>query len=188
MKIDKHLKDFANRLSAISSIKGNDDDSRLIKDDDYYLSVGSDPPRFAYYHHVRAQEWEALGHRPWDGINDDDHDRRITQDELDYWLKRELRIPPEERYQREKKNWLFHDCSYYMRDLGSFDKSCCNSSRCVPECRYYPESGRIEDEEVIAEHNERVKELTEENAVVDPPDMDSDEARTFFQERPWALA
>jgi len=198
LKIDKHLKDFAKRLSVISSIKDNDDDSRLIKDDDYYLSVGSDPPRFAYYHHVRAQEWEALGHKPWDGINDDDHDRRITQDELDYWLKMELRISPEERYQHRKGNWFFHDLSYLDqivdengKALDIIKKSGCGhwsnkreEGCCVPECRYYLKYGRIEDDEVIQEHNEMVKRHIQENTIVEPPDMDSEEALDFFQRRP----
>ena len=192
MKIDRHLKDLTNRLNVVvSSTKGNydDDDSssnsnRLqIKDDEYYLSIGSKPPRFAYYGHVRTKEWEALGHKPWNGSNDEDHDQRTTQEELDFMLKRDLRVPPEERYQREKKNWLFHDCSSYMRDLSSFDESCCSSLRCVPECRYYPKYGRIEDAEVIEEHNKTVKELTEENAIVQPPDMNSEEAHDFFLER-----
>jgi hypothetical protein len=186
LKIDRHLKDLTNRLNVVvSSTKGNNDDddsSRpIIKDDEYYLSIGSEPPRFLYYGHVRAKEWEALGHKAWDGSNDEDHDQRITQDELDFRLKRDLREPPEERYQREKKNWLFHDCSSYMRDLSSFDESCCSSLRCVPECRYYPKYGRIEDAEVIEEHNKTVKELTEENAIVEPPDMNSEEAHDFLE-------
>lgn len=111
MKIDKDLKDLANRLNfVVSSTKGNNDgnSSRLqIKDDEYYLSIGSEPPRFLYYGHVRAKEWKALGHEPWDGSNDDNHDRRITQDELDFILKRELRISPEERYQHRKRELVF---------------------------------------------------------------------------------
>lgn len=41
--------------------------------------------------------------------------------------------------------------------------------------------GRIEDQEVIEEHHKRVKDLREENAIVEPPDMDSKEARTFLE-------
>jgi hypothetical protein len=52
---------------------------------------------------------------------------------------------------------------------------------CVPECRYYRKYGRIEDQEVIEEHHKRVKDLREENAIVEPPDMDSKEARTFLE-------
>jgi len=53
----------------------------------------------------------------------------------------------------------------------------------VPECRYYPKYGRIEDQEVIGEHNKLVRDLTEANAIVEPPDMNSEEAHAFFLER-----
>ncbi len=55
------------------------------------------------------------------------------------------------------------------------------------ECRFYPKYGRIEDEEVIEKHKELVKRHIQENSIVEPPDMDSDEARDFFQRHPWAL-
>ena len=61
LKIDKHLRDLSNRLNAVSgSGNGNDNDNnnnKITKDDDHYLSLGSEPPRFLYYQHVRAQEW-----------------------------------------------------------------------------------------------------------------------------------
>ena len=98
-------------------------------DDEYYLDRGSEPPRFAYYRHVRAEEWEALGHKPWDH----EYDSRITQDELDFILKRNLRIPPEERYQREKAHWYWHESSWYWRGLDAtgYDGYGCNGE-CIP--------------------------------------------------------
>ena len=113
MKIDKHLKDLSNRLDGVSRTNGNSDDTgRPIKDDKYYLGIGSEPPRFLYYEHVRAKEWEALGHKPWDHV----YDCRITQDELDFILKRELRVSSKERYQQNKVNWFFHDLSLFRPD------------------------------------------------------------------------
>ena len=198
MKIDKHLKDLFNRLNVVS--KGiNDDESRLqIKDDKYYLDIGSIPPRFLYYGHVRGKEWEALGHKAWDHV----YDHRITQDELDYNLKEKLRVSPEERYQHEKRNWIFHDLSYLDQTVDENGKAldiikesgCGHWSNkteegcCIPECRYYLKYGRIEAQEVTEEHKKLVRELIEENAIVQPPNMNTKEAYAFFQERPWALS
>ena len=69
MKIDKHVKDLSKRLDSFSSGNGNnneDDDSYgLYKhDDDYYLDIGAEPPRFAYYRHIRTEKWKATGHKP----------------------------------------------------------------------------------------------------------------------------
>ena len=112
MKIDKHLRDLADRLDAVVSGCGNN--NHVIKDkndddDEYYLAIESEPPRFAYYRSVRTQEWQALGHRPRDHV----YDQRISQDELDFMLKKKLRVPPEQRYQHEKQNWFFHKLSYF---------------------------------------------------------------------------
>ena len=42
-----------------------------------------------------------------------------------------------------------------MRGLERYDGEGCNGfTGCVPECRYYPDKGRIEDEEVTQEHRE----------------------------------
>ena len=108
MKVDRYAKDLSKKLDSFSNGNGNyDDDSYgLTKHDDgYYLDRGSEPPRFAYYRHVRAEEWKALGYKPWDH----EYDSRITQDELDFILKRNLRMPPEARYQRETSNSYFHE-------------------------------------------------------------------------------
>jgi hypothetical protein len=80
----------------------------------------------------------------------------ITQDELDYYFRANLRVSPEERYQNEKKEPWFHESSYGMRGLEAYDGCGCHHfTGCVPECRYYPEYGRIEDDEVITEHKRR---------------------------------
>ena len=41
----------------------------------------------------------------------EDVDETITQDELDFGLKRWLRKTPEERYQEEKEDRYFHELS-----------------------------------------------------------------------------
>jgi hypothetical protein len=55
-----------------------------------------------------------------------------------------------------------------MNDFTPEESGCANLG-CIPECRFYPEYGRIEDEEVIAEHNKRVEYLKERNDIVEPP-------------------
>jgi hypothetical protein len=41
-----------------------------------------------------------------------------------------------------------------MRHDKDYDGYGCNNGECIPECRYYPKFGRIEDEEVIQRHKE----------------------------------
>jgi hypothetical protein len=62
-----------------------------------------------------------------------------------------LEVPPEQRYQDKKKHWYFHESSWYMREANGYDGQGCNQfTGCVPECRYYHEKGRIEDDEVLS--------------------------------------
>ena len=63
-------------------------------------------------------------------------------------------MTPEERYQRERGHWYWHESSWYRRNAKGYDGYGCNDGKCIPECRFYPEYGRIEDEEVIEEHKE----------------------------------
>lgn len=160
MKIDKQVRNISDRLDGISSSKHHDSDEH---DDDYYIDIDSEPPRFLYYIQARAEKWEASGpHGP------SEYDDTITQDELDYALKRRLRMTPEQRYQDEKRNFLFHDLSCYMRDLGEEDHGCTGAG-CIAECRFYPEYGRIEDGEVIAEHKKLEDKCRKDNKIVDIP-------------------
>jgi hypothetical protein len=179
MKIDRYVRNIFKRLNHDYD---NDNDAIIIRDDDYYLDRGSEPPRFAYYRHVRVEqctdEWRKKTLEcVWD---------TITQDELDYYLKAKLRASPEERYQNEKREWFFHELSYLHQTVDDNGKAvdiikeygCGHWSnkreggRCSPECRFYPEYGRIEDEEVIADHNNIVESLRQQNAIVEPPSED----------------
>ena len=131
------------RLDSLSDGNGH------IYDDDYYIEIGSEPPRFADYRGARAKITNAFGDKTFEDVWES-----ITQDELDFYLKMSLRMPPEERYQHKKKAWYFHESSWYMRHDKGYDGQGCNNGICIPECRYYPKSGRIEDEEVIRRHKE----------------------------------
>jgi hypothetical protein len=53
-----------------------------------------------------------------------------------------------------------HD--YYYDDHDG--KGCNQFTGCIPECGYYPEYGRIEDSEVIEEHNKYVESYRQRNA------------------------
>jgi hypothetical protein len=164
LKIDKYIRDLSKRLDN----NNNDDDNEIIfKDDDYYLDRGDNPPWFTYHSIAIRERREALGghhHK----LGNHEYDHSITQDQLDYILKRELRPSPEQRYQHEKANFLFHDLGCYMRRLNDTEYGCTGAG-CIPECRFYPETGRIEDEEVIEEHNKLIESLRHENSIVEPP-------------------
>jgi hypothetical protein len=104
--------------------------------------------RYAKYKEEKAEEWKRLNgsssrektyHESW---------AEFTFSEYLYCIRGQG--TPEERYQFKKAHRYFHD-SYVE---GSFDG--CNFE-CIPECRYYADKGRIEDEEAIAEF-ERLKE------------------------------
>jgi len=194
LKIDKYTKDLSNRLNAVSGSGGGNGNNNngITKDDDYYLAIGSEPPRFAYYRHVRIEqctdEWRKKTYEcVWD---------TITQDELDYYLKAKLREPPDQRYQRKKENWFFHDLSYLDQTVDENGKlvdiikeSGCghwDNNReegvCVPECKYYEKYGRIEDEEVIKEHNELIDYHKQRNDIVNIDiSPDNEDYREFLK-------
>jgi hypothetical protein len=109
----------------------------------------------------------------------------ITQEELDWSLRQQLKVSPEERYQDMKKHWYAHELSYWHQTIYDNGKKAvdtikeygCGKSTeknveggwCVPECRYYFKYGRIEDSEVIQKHREYEKRYRDNNAIVEPP-------------------
>jgi hypothetical protein len=156
LKIDRYVKDLFKRLDNYNF----SDDNGNEYDDDYYLDIGSEPPRFADYRAARAKITNAFGNKTFEDVWDS-----ITQDELDFYLKMNLRVDPEDRYQDKKKAWYFHESSWYMRHNNGYDGYGCNNGKCIPECRYYPEIGRIEDEEVSQRHKEVEEGYRKRNAL-----------------------
>ncbi len=61
----------------------------------------------------------------------------------------ELRLSPEQRYQKRKKDWQHHETSWCKRNVPMSDENSCNYLRCIPACRYYADEGRIEDDKII---------------------------------------
>jgi hypothetical protein len=128
LKVDKYAKDLFKKLDNCNISNGNGNEY----DDDYYLEIGTEPPRFADYRSARAKITDAFGNKTCEDVWDS-----ITQDESDYYLKMNLRISREERYQRNKEAWHFHESSWYMRHDNGYDGHGCNNGKCIPECRYY---------------------------------------------------
>jgi hypothetical protein len=70
----------------------------------------------------------------------------------------------------EKYHWYSHPSSWYKRvPRNGYDGFGCTGQSCIPECRFYRETGRIEDSEVIQKHREREKRYRDNNATVEPP-------------------
>ncbi len=136
MKVDRYAKDLFKKLDNYDFTGGNGNEYN----DDYYLEIGSEPPRFADYRAARTKITDAFGNKTFEDVWDS-----ITQDESDYYLKANLRISPEDRYQHKKEAWYFHKSSWCMPHDNDYDGQGCNTGECIPECRYYPKFGRIKD-------------------------------------------
>jgi hypothetical protein len=163
----QYIKDISDRLNTISSHKANAYSSNGFEDydDEYYLDMGSEPLRFAYYRHIRVEQCDdEYRKKTFECVHDS-----ITQDQLHYYLKRKLRVTPEQRYQDKKEDWFFHESSWYSRGLDAtgYDGQGCNQfTGCVPECMFYLPYGRIEDDKVIQEHKEVEEHYRKRNAII----------------------
>jgi hypothetical protein len=156
LKVDRYAKDVfekldnlsnSSRISIRNSPEKQDDDYGT---DEYYIRIGERPPRFLLYEQAR---WEKL-------TCQDDVDNTITQDELNFILKQQLAMSPEARYQHRKNKGggIWHDCGIESAGVD------CNSS-----CKFYLPVGRIEDQEIIDEHNRDVERMKQEGRIVEPP-------------------
>jgi hypothetical protein len=83
-------------------------------------------------------------------------------EDIDRWLAR----TPEERYQMIKKNNIWHDTGVYMlygNSHATSDKpGCAQDTGCIPECKYYLATGRIEDDEVLSWYRKEIGDRTYE--------------------------
>jgi hypothetical protein len=195
MKIDKSVQSMLKRLENIlpgssGSSKWDDDTDRKETTqeelDDIETEQYGEPHRFHIYRHARAKKTAPALLMDGDGFTYEDVYDTITQEELDWQLRQRLKVSPEERYQDMKKHWYAHELSYWHQTIYDNGKAvdtikeygCGRSNQkveggwCVPECRYYPQTGRIEDSEVIQKHREREKRYRDNNAIVKPPPLD----------------
>ena len=90
----------------------------------------------------RARTKERFGPNPGGSLTYGDTWDEITDEEIDYYMRKALRPSPEQRYQQTKA----------VRYMVGHDHACNRSGACVPTCRFYPEYGHIEDDEVIAHY------------------------------------
>ena len=101
--------------------------------------------RFAKLREARAKATDAFGNKTYEDVW-----VTLSQEELEYYKRKNLERSPEERYQIKKWHWYFHKSSWYMRGVkNGYDGQGCCDGVCIPECQFYPEYGRIEDEEVL---------------------------------------
>jgi hypothetical protein len=78
-----------------------------------------------------------------------------------------------------RENYYFHEL---YRDNGEYG---CNPTVrpeiCVPECRYYNETGRFEDDELVAEHKKMVEFYNKHNAISEIEIRDNDFCINFVK-------
>jgi hypothetical protein len=184
MKTDIHVKSLAKRLEDLLSgsspsilkwdIGGEGNKTTTQEElDDIEIEQYGQPLRFADYRHARCKKTAPALALDGEGFTCEDVYDTITQEELDFELRQQLKISPEDRYQHRKKHWSSHPSSWYVRvPHKGYDGQGCNQftkPSCIPECRFYPEYGRIEDAEVIQEHRELEQRYKDKNAIVEPP-------------------
>jgi hypothetical protein len=73
----------------------------------------------------------------------------ISSSDLDLSKNKRI-LSAEAKYQEYKQQWYFHPSSWYKRKNGegNYDGKGCNQfTGCIPECKFYPEKGRLEENE-----------------------------------------
>jgi hypothetical protein len=123
--------------------------------------------KFARYRMARAKKLNAHGEKTYEDVY-----VYVTKEELDYFLKKRLQVPPEQRYQQKKEYSLCHSSNWYKRGLKAYDGWGCNQfTGCVVTCRYYSEKGRIEDEEVIKEYEDEIAKRRQAGTLIEYPPL-----------------
>jgi len=143
----KNLEQLLNKIKVIDNRDGATN-TELIDED----TERKRQEWFAKLRLARCRKTNAFGNKTCEDVYD-----YITREEYEYGLRQIVQISPEDRYQDKKQQWFFHESSYYMRGLGGYDGYGCYNGKCIPDCKYYNEEGRIEHDEVIQkykEHNE----------------------------------
>lgn len=89
---------------------------------------------FSSWGYELGRKRNALHSRVTDKTYEDVWDN-TSQEEIEYYKRKNLQRSPEERYQDSKRCWYFHKSSWYMRGVDGYDGKGCNNGVCVPECR-----------------------------------------------------
>jgi hypothetical protein len=127
--------------------------------------------RFAKLREARAKKTNKFGDKTYEDVWDN-----ITKEEEDYYRQKRREYDPAQRYQDEKEEPLFHDSSWDVRGLDGYDGQGCNQfTGCVPGCRYYEPTGRVEFEEIEAriEEYKRKKKQEQQQEQQDNKEEDS---------------
>ncbi len=109
--------------------------------------------RFSLYHCIRMEKYVRQDGNPMFGNLDG---VEYTAEEFEYHLSHCLNdYTPEERYRQRKEAYYFHPSYTEMEKLDYWEDRAnakyCNGQQCIPDCLYYEENGRIEDDQVIRE-------------------------------------
>ena len=109
--------------------------------------------RFDLYHVIRMEKYLRHGGNAMFGNLDATEQ---TAEEFEYHLSHCLNdYTPEERYRRRKEAYYFHPSHIEMERVGYWEyiarSKYCDGHQCIPDCPYYEENGRIEDEQVVNE-------------------------------------
>jgi hypothetical protein len=153
LNLERSISNLSKRLDKIVESKEG------LKEDDIEIAIET---RFAKLREARAKKTASAVGLTYEDVYD-----TITQEELDWWLRQKLKVSPEDRYQDKKKHWYLHESSWYVRvPHNGYDGKGCDSSHggCIPECRFYPKTGRIENLEVIQKHRELEERYRKNNA------------------------
>jgi hypothetical protein len=119
--------------------------------------------KFVGYRAARAKKRNAHGELTYEDVYD-----KITKEEMDYYLRKKLEVPPEQRYQKMKEHPDYHESSWFKRGLEAYDGQGCRSFYgCIPECRYFPDTGRIEDSELIKEYEAEILERRKSGTLIE---------------------
>jgi hypothetical protein len=109
--------------------------------------------RFGHYHTIRMEKYVRQGGDPTFGNLDG---QEYTTEEFEYHLLHCLNdYSPEERYHLRKEMYYFHPSYIEMEKLDYWEDRVkakyCMGQQCIPDCPYYHEEERIQDEQVVNE-------------------------------------
>jgi hypothetical protein len=182
MKTDIHVKSLVKRLENLLNgsspsgnkwdITGSNNDEITTQEelDNIETEEYGEPLRFSDYRHARLKKTAPALALDGEGFTCEDVYDTITQEELDWDLRQQLKVSPEDRYAHGKYHWYAHPSSWGVRvPHRGYDGQGCTGKACVPECRFYNKTGRIEDSEVIQKHREREENYRKNNVIVAPP-------------------
>lgn len=143
----KTLDDLSKKL------KKAEEHVRVIEEINLEAEENEKLQRFGLYHVIRMEKYLRQGGDPTFGNLDATEQ---TSEEYEYHLSHILNdFTPEERYRQRKEAYYFHPSYIEMERLGYWtdraNAKYCTGHQCIPDCLYYKEDGRIEDEQVNEE-------------------------------------